>query len=333
MSLIRVLSAWRAWMASLVPVLLTGLALIPTSAQAQQCYVNGSFLMNFGAVTGSGSASSTSINVTCAPDYSGTNSTFYYQLCVYLGPGDWSAGQPTRRMSNYNGSYLNYDLYSDPARTQSIGAVGSTPVYQVQLAVPPGSPRSSNIVFHGWVYPGQSVPAQSGYQEEGSQGVMVVRYDTTGFPSSPDCSSGGRDISRVSFSSSGVQASYQNGCWIVASDLDFGQVTPPQQALHAMTNVRVQCPAGTPWKLALDNGQHHDGTMRRMAGQGSYVAYQLYLDQSRTQVWGHDATNMRTGATDASGSAASVTIYGEVPPQPGILIGNYSDTIVATLYY
>ena len=326
----RDFSPWRRRLAG--AALFAGLV-APLPALAQSCYVSGAFGMNFGTVTSSGRAASSSVNHTCAPDYSGAGNTFYYQLCLYIGPGEWSAGQPTRRMTNYNGAYLLYDLFSDPAHTQLIGAPGTTPVYQVFLAVPPGTPRTADAPVHGWVYPGQSVPAVAGFQEQGHQGLLRYRYATTGYPQSADCTTGGLGGGSTGFHSSGVLATYDNGCWIAATDLDFGRVTPPLVLLRGTASIRVQCAPGTPWKVGIDNGQNFDGEMRRMAGVGGFVKYQLYLDQSLTRVWGNDDTSVARGTTDTSGNIVTLTVYGGVSPQPDVAAGSYTDTLVATLYY
>lgn len=326
-----VVQRFRWWPAlALLAVMLSG---APDAARAQSCYINGAFGMNFGTVSSNGQSAVSSISVTCLPDYSGGNQTFQYQLCTYIGPGNFSAGQPTRRMGNYNGAYLNYDLFADPARTLLIGAPGSTPVYQVALLVPPGAPQTMSVPVHGWVYPGQSVPAVAGFQEVGHQGLLAYRYGTAGFQAGADCNSGGSGGGSTPFYSSAVEASYDNGCAISATDLDFGQATPPQYALRATANIHVQCPPDTPWKVGLDNGEHFDGGMRRMRGSGGYVKYQLYLDQSLSVIWEATGPNMASGITSSGRNTISLTVYGEVPPQPDAQAGTYADTIVATLYY
>ena len=309
------------------------LFLASPSAQAQTCHVNGAFSMNFGTVTAAGRATTSNLKYTCAPDYAGGR-TLYYQICLYLGPGDWSAGQATRRMTNYNGGFLKYDLFSDPAHTQLIGAPGSIPVYQTQLAVTPGSPVSTHAPIYGWVYPGQAVSASRNFQEQGIQGTLRYRYSNTDYPVSADCTSGGSGGGSLAFHSSGVLATYDNACWIVATDINFGATPPPQQAIHEHGSIRVQCAPGTPWKVGLNNGQHFDGAMRRMAGPAGTVRYQLYLDEAHTRVWGDDdETDRAAGTTDVAGNTVAITVYGEVPAQPDLAVGSYSDTIVATLYY
>ncbi|MPW06473.1 hypothetical protein GCT19_12580 [Paraburkholderia sp. CNPSo 3155] len=134
-------------------------------------------------------------------------------------------------------------------------------------------------------------------------------------------------------SSSGVNATFEYGCWVAATDIDFGAVAPPQSQLRENGNIRVQCAPGTSWRVGLDNGLNFDGSMRRMSGPGGFVRYQLYQDASTTQVWGNDDASMVAGTTDVAGNTASLTVYGLVPAQPNLAVGDYIDTIVVTLYY
>lgn len=320
----------RGWRLRWVLALLLA---VPMAAQAQQCWVSGAFEMNFGEVNERGKDAHSQITYTCAPDYSGAGATLHYQLCLYLNPGDWSVGQPTRRMGNYNGDYLSYDLFSDPARTQLIGAVDSTPVYQLGLVVPPGTPRTDHAPIYGRVYPGQSVSATAIFQEHGVNGLLRYRYSTTAPPASVDCRGGELGGSNVGFNSSGVYASFENSCWIVADDLNFGSTSPPQQPLRAHTTIRLQCPPQTAWRISLDAGLHFDGGTRRMAGADGYVRYLLFRDPGLTAPWGETHDEMAMGTSDVTGNVVSLTVYGQVPPQPEVERGLYSDTVLVTLYY
>lgn len=302
-----------------------------SEVQAQSCYYHGAFGMNFGTVSSSGGSATSSVTYTCAPSYSGQ--TYYYQICVYIGPGDWSVGQPTRRMTNYNGSFLHYDLFSDPVHTQRIGAPGSTPVYQVFMAVPPGTQQSGSAPIYGKVYAGQAVSAVNSYQEQGLQGLLRYRYDTAAFPNSYDCSTGGSGGGSVGFHSSGVLAVYENNCTVSATDLIFGQVPPPTTARYAHSFISVRCAPGTPWKVSLDKGQYFDGNTRRMAGKGGFVRYELYQNEHAFLVWGDAEADMVAGVSDESGGPVILTVYGEVPPQPDAEMGSYLDTVVVTLHY
>nr|WP_281421988.1 spore coat U domain-containing protein [Candidimonas humi] len=91
---------------------------------------------------------------------------------------------------------------------------------------------------------------------------------------------------------------------------------------------------GAEWRVGLSDGQFHDGQARRMFGSGGYVKYQLYTDESHTHVWADDQDQNRvSGKTDVAGNTVTLSVYGEVPPQPDARAGQYIDTVIATLYY
>lgn len=319
--------AWRF-------VLFLALGFCCAPAAAQSCYVSGAFGMNFGDVTAAGKSAISSVPYTCAPDYSGAGNTYYYQLCVYLEPGTWSIGQPTRRMGNYNNAFLHYDLFADPAHTQVIGGLGAFPIYRMLLEVSPGTPETRHAQVYGRVYPGQSVPAIATFQEQGIVGILRWRYDTRGFPQAEDCSTGGTGGGAVGFNSSGVLANFENSCMINASDLDFGRVEPSERGVQAQADIRLQCPANTVWRVGLDSGLHAVAGERRMAGpSGAFIVYELYRDAGRTALWGDVEGERQTGQSDAQGSPVEITVYGYVPGQPDALPGAYRDSIVATVYY
>ncbi len=321
---------WRLWLAL---GLVCALALWAGPSRASDCHVDGDFQLNFGKVNPGGRAATSTVTFACAPDYSEAKTTRYYLLCLYLGLGDQSAGQPSRRMGNYNGAYLHYDLFADPAHSQLIGAPGSSPVYQLRLVVPPGAYLSARASIYGWVYPGQLAPANRLFMEQGHAGRLSWRYGTKSFPDSPNCSQGGSGGGSTSFASAGVWASYDNSCWVSASDLDFGRSPPPLTPVLGSARVSMRCPVGTQWRVGLDEGRNHDGTSRRMAGPAGMLPYQLYRDEARTQVWGNEPGSMLSGVSDASGSIRQLTVYGRVPAQPAAALGRYQDTIVLTLYY
>lgn len=309
------------------------LALLSPAAHAQQCHVNGAFGMDFGTVGSAGKGVASSVQYACQNHTAAP--TLYFELCLYLGPGQYSSGQPTRRMINHsNGTYLGYDLFSDLAHTQKIGAPGTTPVYRLSMQVSQGRQDPDSASIYGWVYPNQAVPAGD-FQEQNIPGTLRYRYGSTPF-SSADCTTGGENGSSVPFNSSGVRARLDNSCQItvIANDLDFGQVPPPGTAITATSNIAVNCPVQTPWSIGLNNGLHYSAGWRRMAdATGRYITYQIYRDPSHSQIWGDTLGTRYNHTTPANGNTVNVTTYGLVPAQLNAAPGSYSDTITVTLTY
>ncbi len=323
--LARRLSAW---------LVATVLACMPLAALAQTCHISGSFGLNFGSVNANGKSATSSITYVCQ-NYTSAP-VLYFDLCLYVGPGQYSNGQPTRRMINHSRqTYLSYDLFSDSSHTSKLGPPGTLPPYRFPMTVANNKQISANAPIYGLVYPGQMSAAAGSYQEQNTSGILRWRYANEPFTASADCSSGGLGGGETSFNSSGVLADYDNSCVarITAADLDFGQTPPPGTAIAATSTIAVSCPPQTSWRLGLNDGLNHAGGSRRMAGSGGYVRYNLYRDPGRTQQWGNAIANSYTHTTAANGSTVTVTVYGLVPAQPEAVPGNYSDTVTVTLTY
>ncbi|MGY1409393.1 MULTISPECIES: Csu type fimbrial protein [unclassified Luteimonas] len=308
------------------PALCVLLAFAPRIAQAQQCWIHGDFWMDFGSITPAGAKSSTYVTYRCQAPYA---RRYYFRMCLFIGPGSQGRINP-RRMTNYNGSYLAYDLYSDPGRQAILGGVATAPAYQLQLEVAANSISEGHAPIYGQVHPGQSVPAFAEFQETGLPGSLVFLASPTAVPETVDCRGG----TTVGFNTREVEARFENRCSFTASDLDFGQVETLGGLAQESASLRVDCPAGTHWSLGLGNGRHYAGGTRRMEGGGDYVVYQLYRDPARSQAWGNTGPGDRlAGSTDAAGNTVTVTVYGRVPAQADVRPGRYADTVIATLYY
>lgn len=133
-------------------------------------------------------------------------------------------------------------------------------------------------------------------------------------------------------------------CSIDANDLDFGTntgaITP---AIDAQSNLQVTCTNGTPYSIGLNNGVGSGATasVRKMtnASDSSTVNYSLYTTAARTSVWDNNCTTLPgTAATcvsgTGSGSAQTLQVFGRVAAsQPNVTVGQYVDTVIATLTF
>lgn len=305
------------------------LAVVP--AQAQSCTATSSPDLDFGTVTETSTTDAqTSVNVNCNSGFGGLFFTYYFRICVFVDQGTPSGLNP-RRMTNDNGAYMNYNLYSDAARSQLLGPIGSTPVYSATLSIAPWVfDSATSMTLYGRVPAGQNIPAP--YPYHGLPAGSVVRYasSTSGYPSVTACQGSG---TQDAFSWTGVRATYANLCTInTATDLDFGN------AIDLLTNhdqtslISLRCTIGTAWKVRLDDGLHYGGGNRRMANiGGDMLLYELYRDPGRSQRWGGDDASDNDGT--GIGSPQNLTVYGRVPAQPVASAGAYNDTITVTLVY
>ena len=127
-----------------------------------------------------------------------------------------------------------------------------------------------------------------------------------------------------------VTASVAATCSISASTLAFGAYTGVVN--NATTTLSVYCTNTTPYNVGLDAGLSGGTvTTRAMKSGANTLAYWLYSDTNRTVNWGN-TTGSWVGGT-GTGSAQTLTVYGQIPAGEPMFIGSYSDTITATVTY
>lgn len=319
---------------------------MPAPANAQSCRVNTGPSINFGEVDRSTTDASGTISITCQRNF-GEFAAF--RVCLNV-PGTNPAGAPSqginpRWMSNDNGAYLAYDLYSDPSRMRLLGPSGggypaySTSFDMFNLLI---TSRTFTMPVYGRVHPGQRLPASSPLTHVIAGGELRYAYNVPRlFVPFPDPPTESQCLSRTGASGHGlvsfetnVRATVANTCRITAAtDLDFGAVTALPNNRDQTSTIQFQCPVGASWQVGLDNGSHAEGDTRRMAGpDGRYLRYELYRDPQRSQRWGNTRnSDMSQGTgTDAT---QTLTVHGRVPAQPTPVPGNYADTVTITLTY
>jgi spore coat protein U-like protein len=313
------------------------LVLLAGPARAQSCFVNGAAGLDFGAVTAAANTDAqSSLNFQCQSGNRGTSHNF--RLCVFVGAG-LPAGIAPRRMTNFNGALMDYDLYSDPARTLLIGPQGGNfPLYSLVVSVPGSfSSVAGAVPLYGRVPAGQSLPAVFPYLSLPAGSVLRYSYGiANSVPSAEDCRDGVPGLQggtgSVPFSWSGVRATFDNACRVVvATDLDFGSAGLLAGNRDQTSTIQLQCPSGTAWRVGLDNGVNALGTTRRMASGGSRIAYELYRNAARTQRWGSAADSDVDGT--GNNAVQALTVYGRVPAQAAPAPGSYADTVTVTLTY
>lgn len=129
-------------------------------------------------------------------------------------------------------------------------------------------------------------------------------------------------------------------CIISANNLDFGQ---SQGVLNTAVNVNstlsVTCSNTTPYNVGLNagTGTGSVGTTRYMSslanGVTNLATIQFNLFQAAgSTIWGNTQGTNTLGGT-GNGSAQSLTVYGNVPPQTTPMPDSYRSTITATVYF
>jgi spore coat protein U-like protein len=87
--------------------------------------------------------------------------------------------------------------------------------------------------------------------------------------------------------------------------------------------------------IELSAGGAASFSPRAMAGAGSSLSYNLYLNAARTTIWGDGTggTSRYGPVTPVSGVGVTVPVYGRAPAGQNVPIGTYADTIVVTVLF
>lgn len=130
-----------------------------------------------------------------------------------------------------------------------------------------------------------------------------------------------------------VSATVVDSCSISANSLGFG--TYAGAALPASTTITVTCTNLGSYQVGLNGGTTTGGTdvARIMQGPGLNVLnYNLYTTAGLATVWGNTAAHNWVVGT-GTGSAQTLTVYGNVTAAQPLAVGSYSDSITATVNY
>lgn len=123
-------------------------------------------------------------------------------------------------------------------------------------------------------------------------------------------------------------------CEIDVPPMHFGTINPLHaNATDSATSMTITCTVSTAFTIGLGEGRgtYHE---RHLQSVARTLAYNLYIDPSRTLVWGDGTAGTLTlnGSSDGT-NPASYTIYARIPYQPQAEPGAYVDTIVITLSF
>lgn len=310
-----------------VLALLGWLTLPGTASAAVTCRRESDTDLDFGRPgTPIGPVETTSqVVVSCAGNSADAGSSAL--VCVGVNPGS-TAPRRMRRNGTSTTDVLSYEIYRDPGHTEvlnlqinafdtlTVGPGGSR-VYKTftlygQLASPPGSPIAGTYR--------ETVTGAMGWS-------TAANVDCDSVPVS----------NNFTFTS---RATLIGSCSINASDLNFGTYPNLATAVTGTASLAVTCTDGTLYRVSLNGGSSGSIANRRMRLNGvgpQTIAYNLYSDSTRTQLWGDEANGgsvvKGTGSGGGSGTPQTIQIYGLVPADATAISGNYSDVITATVEY
>jgi spore coat protein U-like protein len=125
-------------------------------------------------------------------------------------------------------------------------------------------------------------------------------------------------------------------CTISTVGVQFGAYDTDQVSpLNASGEIDVSCDSGLAYTIRLGQGQNTGGGFfpRRMleVGGGATMAYNLYRNASRTEVWGDGSSNTFVISGIGAGVISRHIIYARVPARQNVTTGRYED-VVAVLF-
>lgn len=306
-------------------LLLPAALLLPPRALAA-CTYSVSTPLNFGTVVGMpGQIDSTaSITVTC-PLLART------RVCLSMPAGLGMGSTVADRRMSTGSNFVQFQLYTDAARTQVLGAHGGSPgPFALDFPLVGGTQTAT---IYGRVFSGQTGKSVGTYL---SNFTTIQAREQTYALLPPTCNSIGSAPIAVSTITS--QLIITPGCTIVANNLNFGTASGLAANLDASSTLQVTCTLNGAYTVALNGGtitgNVSDRRMQKGAGPDQ-IGYQLYRDSGRTLVWGE--TPSRGGANVVAGTgdglAQTLTVFGRVPAQAAKPPGAYLDTVTATITF
>ena len=152
----------------------------------------------------------------------------------------------------------------------------------------------------------------------------------------------GRAYAGTAGTTMNVSANLLASCTVSTTSITFPDYDG-SSGVFGNGDVMVNCPASTPYNIAMDGGLNYDaqnGILRNVSdGAGNYILYTFYQDSAYTTLWGDsDYDNTYTSgaslADTGTGASQPHTVYGVIASPPsGAPAGAYSDTVNVTVYY
>ncbi|MEH2161920.1 MAG: spore coat U domain-containing protein [Nostoc sp.] len=122
-------------------------------------------------------------------------------------------------------------------------------------------------------------------------------------------------------------------CTISANGVAFGSYDVFSSTKKESTgNINYNCTSGTPhFTIYLSKGNAPSYNPRKLTSGNHSLNYNLYLDAAGLQIWG-DTTDS-TNQYSSSNLTGNVIIYGIIAPMQNVSVGNYTDSITATINF
>ena len=127
-------------------------------------------------------------------------------------------------------------------------------------------------------------------------------------------------------------------CTITTTAVNFGTYDVFSASADDATGlIRFRCtgPPTPSVTIQLDKGGAPSFTPRQLRMGGEILNYTLYLDSTRTTIWGDGTGGSQAyvQANPPNGGNIDLTVYGRIPPGQDVSAGTYSSTVTATIFF
>jgi spore coat protein U-like protein len=120
-------------------------------------------------------------------------------------------------------------------------------------------------------------------------------------------------------------------CAVATTSVAFGSYDPfANTATDGTGTVTVSCDVAATYTVAINAGT--SGSFNRSLASGNHLlAYNLFVDATRTSVWGDGTAG--TSRLSSSGTGAVHTVYARIPALQNVTAGSYADALTVTLEF
>ena len=130
-----------------------------------------------------------------------------------------------------------------------------------------------------------------------------------------------------------MTAQAEANCTISTTSVAFGSydvfsATPRD----ANGTVQIDCTPRENIQVTLSSGSSSVFNPRTLRSGSNILNYNLFRNAARTQIWGDGSAGTSTSSAN-NVRTTTLTVYGRVPAAQDAAVGNYADTIVATVIF